>query len=240
MLWPPSRIFVCLFFVCLFFADVERHIWTCLHWYFLQWNVSICSLLPACGFYLNEAKLTDGIKFFHRIPQWIQELSKVFSLDALLAYSTTSPSQSLPSSLQLQSWHGPPPSFFFLQQISITGSTEAICRETIGFPDSEYWWGSGTPWPCLSPSSRSDTCFIAAWPWLAGLREPQGRCQFMRPNPRLLHIMLISCLKWSFKKKMNRVQFMSALNISVHLLRLQECVTSYYKIHHFNIIFCGL
>lgn len=106
---PPEVTFPSMLFV---FADVERHIWTCLHWYFLAWTVSICEVLPVCGFHSNEAELTDGIKYFNHIPNGSE--SSRMSSASMACRHTVQLTVSEPScfSQQLQSWHGPPASFF--------------------------------------------------------------------------------------------------------------------------------
>lgn len=74
--------------------------------------VSICEVLPVCGFYSNEAKLTDGIKYFNHIPNGSE--SSRMSSASMACRHTVQLTVSEPSffSQQLQSWHGPPASFF--------------------------------------------------------------------------------------------------------------------------------
>lgn len=167
-------------------------------------------MLPVCGFHSNEAELTDGIKYFNHIPNG-SESSRMSSASMACRHAVQL-TVSEPScfSQQLQSWHGPPPPFFPPTNINYRLGWGELPRERLRW-DPVHWISWLSVLVRIWNSTALPFSIHKAWhrlysslTWLTGLREPQRRCQFIRLDPRLFHIMLISwtfTLKWSLKIK---------------------------------------
>lgn len=122
-----------------------------------------------------------------------------------------SPSRSRPASpSSCRADMDPPPPFFPPTNINYRLGWGELPRERLRW-DPVHWISWLSVLVRIWNSMALPFSFHKAWhrlysslTRLTGLREPQRRCQFIRLDPRLFHIMLISwtfTLKWSLKIK---------------------------------------
>lgn len=93
-------------------------------------------------------------------------------------------------SRQLQSWHGPPASFFSLQQISIIGLAEANCRESGLQRDPVHRISWLSVLVRIWNSMALHVSILKAWhmlysslTWLTGLRENPEEVPIYEADP---------------------------------------------------------